>query len=59
MEEERKYRLIYNGDIIADNITIENAFILTKALCEKYYAEDSHSFKLVAITSSFIETEEK
>lgn len=47
MEEERKYRLIYEGDVIADNITIEIALILIKALCEKNYAEDAHSFKLV------------
>lgn len=47
MEEERKYGLIYEDDIIADNITMEIALILIKALCEKNYEEVSHSFMLV------------
>ena len=45
--EEHRYRLIYEEDIIADNITIDVAIVLIKALCEKYYEESKHSFQLI------------
>lgn len=47
MLEETKYRLIYNGDVMADNITIDTAIILIKAFCEQYFNEESHSFQLI------------
>ena len=47
MLEEIRYRLIYEGDVVADNITIDTAVILFKALCERYSNEGSHSFQLI------------
>lgn len=46
---EARYRLIYEDDIIADNITIDTAVLLIKALCEKYFNEGAHSFQLIVI----------
>lgn len=46
---EERYRLIYNGDIIADNIDTDTATLLIKAFCEKYYNEGSYSFQLIAM----------
>ena len=46
---EVRYRLIYEGDIIADNIAIDTAIILIKGLCEKYFNEGTHSFQLIVI----------
>ena len=45
--EEHRYRLIYENDIVADNITIDIAILLIKAFCEKYFAEPQHSFQLI------------
>lgn len=49
MLEEKRYRLIYNGDVMADNITIDTVNILIKAFCEQYFNEESHSFQLIAM----------
>lgn len=45
--EEQRYRLIYENNIIADNIPIDMAILLIKAVCEKYFEESEHSFQLV------------
>lgn len=45
--EEQRYRLIYENNIVADNITIDIAILLIKAVCEKYFEEPEHSFQLV------------
>ena len=47
MLEEKRYRLIYNGDVMADNINIDTAVILIKAFCEEYSNEESHPFLLI------------
>jgi len=47
MLEETRYRLIYEDDVVADNITIDTAVLLFKALCERYSNEGSHSFQLI------------
>lgn len=47
MLEEKRYRLIYETDVVADNITIDTAVLLFRALCERYSNEGSHSFQLI------------
>lgn len=56
--KEYRYRLIYDNDIIADNITIDTAILLIKVLCEEHFAEPKHSFQLIEMTFKMeIETE--